>query len=657
MCGLVGVLRWDGRGVDPRRLKEGARALRSRGPDDEGYLLADERGGTAQPFGGPDTPAELNLTGLPEQPGPWTLGIGFRRLAILDLSTAGHQPMASADGRFWIAFNGEVYNYVELRDELEKVGHTFRSSCDTEVVLASWEHWGPRCLERFIGMWAFALWDRQSRELHLVRDPFGVKPLFYRADSFGVDFGSEIKALLAIDDKPRRAHAGALFDYLRFGHTDHREATLFEGIHHLGPGQRLQIRTDKSGPLEPIQYWHLSIDEEPRSSEEAAAALREAFLDSVRMHLRSDVPIGTALSGGIDSSALVCAMRELEGSMFPIRTFSHVAETDTESEERWVDIVATATGARAKKVCPNADELLDDLSELIRAQDEPFGSTSIYAQYRVMRLARESGVAVMLDGQGSDELFGGYPTFIATRLASLIRSGSLLAALRLLLSAWSLPRFGPRQLLPRAARFFLPDALEAPARRLSDEPLFPGWMNDAWFRQQGVQPSVSQPHGRRRLLHDHLRLSFQTTSLPALLRYEDRNSMAHSIESRVPFLTPAIARLAFSLPESLVIDESGTSKAILRHALRDLVPDVVLERRDKLGFVTDERRWIERLSPAFKSMMSGEGPAPHLPVFSYSRLRKEWEGVLDGARPFDFRIWRCINLILWSELYEVDFPA
>src|SRR5690606_7266642 len=337
---------------------------------------------------------------------------------------AGHQPMLSADKRFSIVFNGEIYNYRELRTELQGLGHCFVSDSDTEVLLAAWMQWGQACLVRLIGMFAFVVLDRQAGTLTCVRDALGIKPYFYAAQGGGeFYFASEMPALKELlPGKPTLDWQRA-YDYLVHGDYDSGTGTFFEGIRHLLPGHLFIVDLKGERVAEPERWCAPRIVERTDLSFASATELvREQFLQNIRLHLRSDVPLGAALSGGIDSSAVVCAMRHVEPDL-PIHAFSYLAAGSEMSEDVWLDRINAHVGAVPHKISVGSDELVRDLDSMILAQGEPFGSTSIYAQYRVFQLARESGVTVTLDGQGADEMLAGYSGYPGQRMHSLIDDG------------------------------------------------------------------------------------------------------------------------------------------------------------------------------------------------------------------------------------------
>jgi asparagine synthase (glutamine-hydrolysing) len=563
--------------------------------------------------------------------------------------------MATPDGRAYIVFNGAIYNYRELRRELTSYGYSFRSQTDTEVLLQAYLHFGPEVLTRLVGMFAFAILDTQTRSMFLARDAFGIKPLYYTRWQYGVAFASEIKPLLALPGVSRQVHPQRLYRYLRFGVTDDGGQTLFAGIEQLPAAHYLHLSIDTPTHLQPQRYWSVPLDQASELSfEQAADTLRALFLENINLHLRSDVPVGVALSGGIDSSSIVAAVRHVEGTTPVLKTFSYVAASAALSEESWADLAACHAAATAYKTRPEPQDLLTDLPRLIDVQGEPFGSTSIYAQMRVFRLAHEAGIKVMLDGQGADELMGGYRPHVAAWLASLVRQCRWRAALRLLRCAPQVPGLTQRMLCERAAGLLgTVQSIQGFSRHLLRRYLFPSWLQTPWFEAHDVVAEpLWQAHGTR-LLRDHLYQALTDQSLPMLLRYEDRNSMAFGIESRVPFLTPKLVSFIFSLPESYLISTDGTSKYILRRAMRGLTPDAILDRRDKIGFATPEQAWLDALHPWVEDILNSD-TAKHIAALDLPAIQREWRQVMMGQKPFDNRCWRWLNVICWADHFEVN---
>ena len=634
MCGLVGYFN-AGLAIDKNAqnicLLAAQEALRHRGPSDRGmesFSIIGESDGL---------PSELIL--------------GHTRLSIIDLSPSGHQPMHSGDGRFIIVFNGEIYNYCELRQELQSSGCTFKTGSDTEVLLAVWSHWGVSGLSRLIGMFAFAVYDRKFQSLTMVRDAFGIKPFFYSKTDEGFAFASEIPALTALLPRKPTLNWQRAYDYLVHGDYDSNSSSLLNGILHLTPGHFIELDLTTGVLSEQKRWWTPRIDERnDLSFSQATEMVRERFLDNMRLHLRSDVPLGAALSGGVDSSAVVCAMRHIEPNL-PIHTFSFIASGNDVNEEHWVDRVNAHVGAIPHKVHITAQELAADLDDMIKSQGEPFGSTSIYAQYRVFKLAKEHGMTVTLDGQGADEMLAGYNGYPGQRLRSLIETGHFHEAWDFL-NEWS--RWPGRSKL-HAVKALLGQLTEGPLyaglRRLNGDQHRPTWLNEQVLRDGGVY--LSYPNKapelilRGRRVVSELASSLSQRGLSALLRHGDRNSMRFSIESRVPFLTTDLADLLLSMPEHYLIAPNGETKHVFRAAMRDIVPDDVLDRKDKIGFATPEKDWLMSMAPIIRKWLT----VPiDLPFINQSALLREFDQVVGGSRPFTWQVWRWVNFCRWYQL-------
>ncbi|MEP7054545.1 MAG: asparagine synthase (glutamine-hydrolyzing), partial [Actinomycetota bacterium] len=476
MCGIAGCVTERPGEVRSSWLTDMAASISHRGPDDHGFL---QWSGNGKP-----------VVGRAVSPEPAQVGLAHLRLAILDLTEAGWQPMRSRDDRFHLVYNGEIYNYLELRDELQRAGHTFHSSGDSEVLLTAFKHWGLDALPKLVGMFAFAALDTERRTVTIARDPFGIKPLYYSSQGGMFAFASEIKALLQLPSVSRSANIRQVYRYLKSGALGGTDATFFAGIRQLAPGHYATISIDRPDRVEPARFWSPPTERDRTPTFEAAAEeLRALFVESIRLHLRSDVPIGTALSGGIDSSAIVAAIRAVGGADVDIRTFSFIADDPRLSEESWMDLQAGAAGAAATKVKPPASDLVRDVDRLVGVQDEPFASTSIYAQFRVFELAAASGVKVMLDGQGADEMFAGYPPYVPARISSLLRAGRPAAAVQLSRHATGHGADGPARQLGKAVAGLLHPALRnTAARRFGVDNGAGRWINTQWFADRGLQP-------------------------------------------------------------------------------------------------------------------------------------------------------------------------
>ncbi|WP_047217132.1 asparagine synthase (glutamine-hydrolyzing) [Delftia lacustris] len=574
--------------------------------------------------------------------------LGQTRLSVIDLSEQAHQPMRSMDGRFLLAFNGEIYNYRELRALLQSGGRCFRSNSDTEVLLQAWEVWGEAALSRFVGMFAFVLLDRETGLLHGARDAFGIKPLYYCTDAEGFGFASELPALLALGENGSHdLDWQVAYDYLTHGSYDTGERTFFQDVRAVPPGHRFCYDVSRRR-FTLKSWWQPKVTPVQRLGlDEAAQEFRRLLLDSVRLHLRSDVPLGAALSGGLDSSAIVGCIRHLEPDA-PLHTFSFIASGSTVSEERWVDLVNDRAGAVAHKLEIAPRELAADLDDMIAAQGEPFGSTSIYAQYRVFRLAREQGMVVTLDGQGADELCGGYVGYPGPRVRSLVEQGHWGQAVAFMRNWGRWPGRTPLDGLKAAVAEFTGDGAYHLLRRLNGTQATPSWLDGHVLHEAGVSLRFPRPRsdvtapGRR--MNAELARSLHGLGLQGLLRHGDRNSMRFSVESRVPFLTTALADFLLTLPEEYLVAPDGETKHLLRRAMRGLVPQEVLERRDKVGFATPEQAWLMQMAPQVREWLR---QPLNLPFLRQDEILKAFDQVVAGKQPFSWQVWRWINFTRW----------
>jgi asparagine synthase (glutamine-hydrolysing) len=591
------------------------------------------------------------------------VALGHRRLAIIDVSDAGLQPMADASGRYHLVFNGEIYNYLELREELRAKGQVFTTETDSEVLLAAYREWGEGCLDRFRGMWAFLIWDERDQCLFAARDRFGIKPLYVVANHNGVAFASEIKQLLGLPGLSGRMNLARVRDFLSAGISDHTEETLFEGVRQVQPGTCATIGASHpwSGTIEPRRWYAIPPPGTLRLSEaEAAQQYRSLLADSVRLHLRSDVPVGSCLSGGLDSSSLVCLMSSMlaaERSGSRVNTVSACYAEKEVDEKPYMEAVAAKTGANPHYVFPRPDDVLARASDLTWHQDEPFGSTSIFAQWCVFEEARRAGIKVMLDGQGADEQLAGYHWTYAWHLLTLLRRGRLGALAATISGRVDAHGVPVSEQLMRLLGVALPSRIAEPLRARRSAAGH-GWLQSDAFRALGPSPGAlefaSAVNGLPQVT-DLATLCVVLTfsaNLQMLLHWEDRNSMAHSIEARVPFLDHPLVEFALALGNEHKIAGAET-KQVLRRAMRDALPRTVLERRDKLGFATPEATWFT--GPLKTALRDGvETTLKRLPgLLAGDAARAMTNDMLEGRRPVDFALWRIVNMGIWAERFGV----
>ena len=656
MCGIAGIFNLDSQPIALSQLRAMADLLRHRGPDDEGFALFDTTTGCACHLKGPDSPAGVLLPDVRDfNPSTYNLALAERRLAILDLSQAAHTPMVTPDHTLTLTFNGEIYNYIELRAELAALGHTFHTRGDTEVLLAAYRQWGTECVTHFNGMWAFALWDAVQKRLFCSRDRFGVKPFYYVHQQQTFAFASEPKALWGSGLMAARPNRSLLLDFLAGYEANMLDETMFEQILQLPGGYNLIATSDG---LHSERYWSLPCNTELGPAHLNTAEfqrLREMLTDAVRLRLRADVPIGTCLSGGLDSSAIVTltnGLMQREHSIQRTQVGEHqktftACYADAASDERqFAQLIVNRTDAEWHQVFPTLESLRADLQKFIWHHDEPPITTSMYAQWCVMRKVREQGVIVTLDGQGSDELLAGYLPF-DVYLSQLLRAGQLR---RLVTEAHAIAQVGSRSstdILKRVVAYQMPtvwqQALQRaqPARTLGLRPA------DAAATIMRHQKSFDA--NTRANLPLHLQ-ALATYNLPRLLRSEDRNSMAFSVEARTPFLDVRLAEYISQLPASYRI-HNGWSKYVLRQAMTHVLPAEIVWRRDKKGFATPEQQWVRGLRPTLLELFN-DSPriAPLLDMGAVCAALGDANAT--SASLTSSTLWRWIAAELWLRMVE-----
>ena len=624
MCGITGIYNIDGAPVERATLAGMAGAIRHRGPDGDGFYWDDAAG----------------------------LGLAHLALRIIDLSDAARQPMANEDGRWRLVFNGEIYNYRELRPELCAHGHRFHSHSDSETILHAWEEWGAAALDRFNGMWAFALWDGQARRLVLARDRLGIKPLYYWWDGRTLAFASEIKALLAHPAILVQPNGAAIADYFAAMHPggDH---TWFTGIRRLLPGHTLTV--DRDG-LRIARYWDVPTEEDPPGARRESDYIDEirALLESaVQLHLRSDVPVGAHLSGGVDSSAIVGLISHALAE--PVQTFSGAfAEGAAYDERPYIHAVVRRWATRHHEVVPTWSDLPALLPRLVWHLDEPVVGAGAFPQYCVSRLTRAAGVIVVNGGQGGDELFGGYygylPAYLRSRLAALRRHPQPRAAASL---AADLAHLAARPAM-RAAAFGALRRGQRGRLQTSLTPTLPAFFGPALRTAHAApgQPVNNPPEAYRppsSALGAALAYDLRHY-LPGLLHVEDRTSMAWGLESRVPLLDVRLVEAAMRIPAALKM-AGGEPKHILRRAVADLLPPSVAARRDKKGFPTPIAPWFAGPLHAWLTTQIAS-PAAHARAlfaapYVETLLAAHRAGQADHSRP----LWMILNTHLWWSLF------
>jgi asparagine synthase (glutamine-hydrolysing) len=517
------------------------------------------------------------------------VGFGFRRLSILDLTSAGHQPMIASDGAAVVVFNGEIYNFIELRRELEALGHTFKSTGDTEVLLEAYREWGSDCLGKFNGMWAFVIYDLKRGILFGSRDRFGIKPLFRYRDNEHVLFASEIKAIRASGVYRGGTNWSVASSFLIDGRLDETTESFYAGIEQVPRGTAFELQLN--GAYKQWRYWSLDAFI-AQDVEDPSRAFAELFEDTVKLHMRSDVPVGIHLSGGLDSTSILCASARVRASanaIDPLMAFSFVSPEFDESQ--FIEDTIDQTRAQLIKLDTHPHELWSRLGEVLWYQDEPIHSMTALIGYELMALTRKYGIKVILNGQGADETIAGYPSYFRNYWHSLFREGQFRFALGEI-GTYSKVHGGDRADMLAWQVYHL---FRSGLGKLKGQGRIFGsrrGMELSWFNAQlaGCLPEETRQTGHADL-DSTLKRSIERAPLPLYLRVEDRNSMAHSIEARLPFLDYRLVSLLFSLPAKWKM-RGQWNKFVLREAMRNRIPESVRTRVDKMGFPVPARKWF-----------------------------------------------------------------
>ena len=626
MCGIIGIFS----PALPRNatIKEALDSIKHRGPDDEGYVFLNTADNGFIKASGSDSSPEtkerykdildVNAAGHP-------VVLGNRRLAIIDLSAAGHQPMSLDNGNLWITYNGEIFNCRELKAELKAIGYHFCSDSDTEVVLAAYAEWGEDCIKKFNGQWAFCIYDKRKKRLFCSRDRFGIKPFYYWFDGEHFAFASEIKALLRIPFVKREINRELMFELIVFHMMHHSEESMYKGIYQLLPSHNLTFDLDRRG-ISIKRYYELSYNNElgrydERQAYTYADDIRDLLVDAVKVRLISDVPVGSCLSGGLDSSSIVAIINRFlkEGAIDENairqkqKTFTASFDDPSIDEKRYADEVIRHTGVEGFFVYPTADRLWKELDNFLFYHDELCKNTNVYAGWNVMRLASRH-VKVVLNGQGGDELFGGYPQYEPVYLADMIKKKRL-KDLCLFLSGQS-ERYGLRRSLSHSVMgcylAFIPDSLKEflfKERSRKQMRYVEHLLGESDFDESGVRRMTDRMRSLNYLLHCDITRDY----LRELLKDDDRNASAFSIENRVPFVDHRLVEYVSAIP-SIYKLYNGWTKWLLRLAMRDLLPEKIVWRKDKIGFATPVENWVRHKGSPIPLILSqyGRKDLPHL---------------------------------------------
>ncbi|CDR34362.1 asparagine synthase (glutamine-hydrolyzing) [Criblamydia sequanensis] len=653
MCGIAALISLNG----IRNLKdiiEMSSKVAHRGPDDEGFVLFSNFEKAPEILGSSATPEDAFRLPLPYSPKEkinpsacfGRLALSHRRLSIFDLSSFGHQPMASPCSSLWIAYNGEIYNFPELKKELVKEGVSFRTGTDTEVLLQGYKRYGASFFHKLNGMFAFLLVDLNQKKLVAVRDRFGVKPLYYTLieDKF-LAFASEIKQFSSLSPWKAKLNHERAYDFLKSGIIDHEKETLFKNVFELRGGEFLTC--DLNFPLETLQikpWYTLSFTPFLGSFKEAVSQYKSLLQEAVSLRMRADVGFGSCLSGGLDSSSIVSLaslILEREQQKKPQATFSAISEDPLIDESPYIStLLESHQNIKSHLTLPTALDLKNNFDAIVWHQDLPFGSSSIYAQWKVFSLVKDKKIKVMLDGQGADELLCGYYEFYIPFLKELLKKKKFL-----FLGSELIGCKKNNPLIKPFRRFFqslLPENFENSLRtRLKNS------KEDLWL---GKQPHQNNFFSSK----DVADLSYKMVNainLPMLLRFEDRNSMAHSIESRTPFLDYRLVEFTLGLPSHFKIS-LGETKSILREALKENLPPIIKNRKDKISFSTSEKNWFQKEAKHFFLNKIEESISVSNGLIKPEALI-EAKKMAEGAQTYSPIAFRTLSFGSWVKQFKV----
>lgn len=667
MCGISGIINL--KGFESQNIKKINDLISHRGPDDEGYILFDDKYHLPVCLGGKSTPKDVFSADIQYKPikeiedykiQNTKIAFGHRRLSILDLSSAGHQPMSYAKGRFWTVFNGEIYNYLEIKKELLELGYSFISDSDTEVIIAAYQQWGAECQHKFNGMWAFVIYDCQNAEIFMSRDRFGIKPLYYWfAPDGSFCFASEIKQFTVFPGWEARLNPQRAYDYLIYSYTDHTEETMFAGVNQIPGGHYYKARTEDikasdDTKIITVKWYQLTQKSFNGTFEQAATKFEELFRSSVDLHLRADVPVGSALSGGLDSSAIVCEVNNIlkkKGAVHFQKTFSSCSLDERYDEKRWMDIVVKHTNVDAHFVYPRLEDVFEITPNLTWYHDEPYQSQSAFLSYHVFELAKLNKVKVLLNGQGADEYLGGYGQFAIPRYANMFRKIHWANMIREIENSREYKPVNYPNILRSILSILTPSFIKKPlTSKFGHYNKIKSLIDNKCLGALSLNPFDTIPMNCG-TIHEISKQMIFFNTLPKYLKWEDRNSMANSVEARVPFLDYRLVEFTYNLPDNY-LDYGGQTKRVLREGLKDILPEKIRSRKDKKGFITPEERWVKEDDPELFRLKLKEAIEISNGIIKPNALLY-FDKVVAGKVPFDYTYWRLIQFAEWMQLFDI----
>lgn len=615
MCGIAGKYNFNQKPVPTSSIKRMTDEISHRGPDGEGFYMNGN------------------------------IALGHRRLSIIDLSSKGKQPMSTKDGRYTIIFNGEIYNFKELRKKLLDSEYKFTSDTDTEVVLYMYSKYGKESLKKLRGMFAFSIYDRDKEEIFIARDRYGIKPLYYYYDKDKFLFCSEIKGILVDKTIKRIANDTAIYDFLSYNRTDHLEETCFKDIYNLRPGHYL-IVNNKGFKKE--SWYGFPTNKEKYSKEVSLEIFEDTLKDAIKLHMIADVEVGSCLSGGIDSSSIVALSSRLVKNKEDFKTVSAVYNLNWQKDEsRYIDDVTGYTNTRNIKVKPKYLDLVKEMEKIIYHQEEPFKSSSIFASWKVMEAAKENGIKVLLDGQGADEILG-YNYMAAFYFYELLSHFQIFTFLKEFYFFMKKQKFGRLFTFSLFLFLFLPKYLRNKFLQKKNK-----WLNQDYFKEYKDNSIISSDFFSAKSLNESVKKHFQY-KINHLLRFEDKNSMAFSIESRVPFLDHVLVEKSLRIPSNLKI-RKGELKFILKETMKGLLPESVLTRNDKIGFETPENVWFKKreVKDMFDDVFNSDNFEKRK-YYNHVLLKEYLHKMKEGSSQYNEILWKVLCLEYWFKVFNVE---
>lgn len=611
MCGITGIINLNKESINGEKLKNMVKVIKYRGPDDEGYFIDNN------------------------------IGLGHCRLSIIDLSSAGHQPMSNKDKSLWIVYNGEIYNYIELRNELKKQGHTFKSNSDTEVIIYAYKEWGEECVKRFNGMWAFALWDQNKKKLFCSRDRFGIKPFYYYFDKKTFIFASEIKAILkALPQKPK-PNWPVIYNYMMNSILCYSQETFFKHIQRLNSAHSLIVSPQG---LKKYKYWDYQNDNVKNYNYTTPEkTFYDLFYDAVKIRTRSDVPVALTLSGGLDSSSIAAFFVKIKKDQ-RIKSFSAIFPEFKDDESYYAKLAADRFSTEPHYIQPQAKNLVHTLKKIIWHMDYPSHSTAVFPVYEIMKKVHYENIKVVLEGQGADELLAGYVNrnlapYIIDKLNACFRSPS--KTIQFIQEIIKIKQLYGAMPFLWIMRNSIPQSHQIYQKLTGISNVLDKDFKKTYGKTEKLE--IEKKFSDR--LTNELYYYHWRDSLPPLLKYGDALSMAFSVESRLPFMDYRLVEFTFALPYNQKIRD-GTTKYILRNAFKHVLPKEILDR-NKLGFSNPIAAWMrEIMNTEIKPLLLSEKSKGRR-IYNARGLANILDKHASGKVDLSHYIFRWVSLELW----------